>query len=134
MLRFAIPVLHVTSSVAAEEFYCGPLGFETQFVHRPDPTKTDPCYLGVSRDGVRLHLSSFSGDGAAGGVVFLAVDDVDALHAELLSRGVAIDTAPVDQTWGNREMYVRDADRNSLRFIQEKKTPAALGASADSGL
>jgi catechol 2,3-dioxygenase-like lactoylglutathione lyase family enzyme len=44
---------------------------------------------------------------------------VDALHAELVARGVVIDTGPVDQTWGNREMYVKDPDGNSLRFIQE---------------
>jgi extradiol dioxygenase family protein len=27
MFKFAIPVLHVTSSAAAEEFYCDRLGF-----------------------------------------------------------------------------------------------------------
>ena len=74
--------------------------------------------MGLTRDGVWLHVSSFSGDGMPGGVVYIAVDDVDSLHAELVAKGVGIDTGPVDQTWGNREMYVRDADGNSLRFIQ----------------
>lgn len=120
MLRLAIPVLHVSDSIAAEAFYCGRLGFQRQSAFRPDPTRPDPCYLAIQRDGVRLHLPSFSGDGVAGGVAYLAVDDVDALHAELLSRQVPIDTAPVDQSWGNREMYVKDADRNCLRFIQER--------------
>lgn len=119
MLKFAIPVLHVESSAAAEDFYCGALGFELRFAYRADAANPDPCYLGLSRDGVWLHLSSFSGDGVAGGVAYLAVDDVDALHGELVAKGVAIDTGPVDQTWGNREMYVKDGDRNSLRFIQE---------------
>lgn len=118
-LEFAVPVLHVSSSVAAEEFYCKRLGFQRRSAYRADDKLADPCYLVVSRDSVWLHLSSFSGDGVAGGVVYLAVDDVDALHAELLARGVAIDTGPVDQTWGNREMYVKDADRNSIRFVQE---------------
>ena len=45
------------------------------------------------------------------------VEDVDALHAEFVARGVKIDTGPVDQTWGTREMYVKDADGNSLRFM-----------------
>jgi len=121
MLRFAIPVLHVSSSVPAEEFYCGLLGFQKQYAYRPDPNSADPCYMGVSRDGVWLHLSSFAGDGVAGGVVFISVDDVDALHAELLSKGVGIDSGPFDQTWGNREMYVLDPDRNSIRFTHEKK-------------
>ena len=26
---------------------------------------------------------------------------------------------PTTQTWGNREMYVRDPDNNKLAFIQE---------------
>lgn len=120
MLKSAIPVLHVSSSIAARDFYCTQLGFTLQFANRPDPSKADPCYMGVSRDGVVLHCSSFSGDGVAGGVVNVLVDDVDALHAEFVARGVEIDTGPVDQTWGTREMYVKDADRNSVRFVQER--------------
>lgn len=104
--------------MAAEEFYCNQLGFQRQFVYRPATTQ-DPCYMGVQRDGVSLQLSSHSGDGVPGGVVYVAVDDVDALHTELVAKGVPIDTGPVDQTWGNREMYVKDADRNSIRFVQE---------------
>ena len=119
MLRFAVPVLHVSSSTAAEEFYCNRLGFRVESANRVDDTKPDPCYMAVSRDGVWLHLSSFSGDGVSGGVVYVGVDDVNALHEELVAKRVPIDTGPVDQTWGNREMYVKDADRNSIRFIQE---------------
>jgi uncharacterized glyoxalase superfamily protein PhnB len=48
----------------------------------------------------------------------LLVDDVDALHAEFVAAGVTVDTPPIDQTWGTREMYVKDADRNSVRFQQ----------------
>jgi len=47
----------------------------------------------------------------------LVVEDVDALHAELKTRGVTIDLEPTDQSWGNREMYVRDPDGNSIRFV-----------------
>jgi uncharacterized glyoxalase superfamily protein PhnB len=52
--------------------------------------------------------------------VAFAVDDVEALHAEFLHNGVAIHMPPTDQTWGNREMYVRDPDNNKLAFIQER--------------
>ena len=75
--------------------------------------------MGLTRDGVWLNLSSFSGDGVSGGVVNLFVDDVDSLHAEFLAKGVRIDVAPVDQTWGSREMYIKDADGNCLRFIRQ---------------
>lgn len=119
MIRLAIPVLHVSSSAAAEAFYCGGLGFRKEWAYRVEESLADPCYMGVMRDGVTLHVSSFPGDGVARGVVFLLVDDVDALHAELVARGVPIDLAPTDQTWGNREMYVRDPDGNSIRFARE---------------
>jgi catechol 2,3-dioxygenase-like lactoylglutathione lyase family enzyme len=118
LLRLAIPLLHVSKVAAAEDFYCGRLGFQREFAHRGDQARPDPCYMGVSRDGIWLHLSSFSGDGVAGGVVNLLVNDVDALHAEFVAKGVPIAVEPVDQTWGTREMYVKDADGNCLRFQQ----------------
>ena len=117
MFKFAIPVLHVTSSAAAKKFYCDLLGFSETFAYRPFGG-ADPCYMGVTRDDVRLHLSSFSGDGVSGGVVFLGVQDVDALHEELKAKGIIFELEPTDQSWGNREMHVHDPDGNSIRFVQ----------------
>jgi uncharacterized glyoxalase superfamily protein PhnB len=119
LFKLAIPLLHVSNSAAAEEFYCKRLGFRREFAHRADDAKADPCYIGLTRDGVWLHVSSFSGDGISGGVVNVIVEDVDVLHAELVEKVVQIDTGPVDQTWGTREMYVKDADGNSIRFIEQ---------------
>ena len=121
MLKFAIPVLHVSSSATAEAFYCNGLGFRQEFAHRFDETKPDPCYMGLARDSVRLHVSSFSGDGVSGGVAYVSVENVDTLHAEFVQKGIPIDTEPVDQTWGTREMYVKDADRNCIRFVQQSR-------------
>lgn len=118
MFKLAIPVLHVSSSAAAEEFYCIRLGFHQEFAYRPFGG-LDPCYMGLTRGDARLHVSSFSGDGVSGGVVFLLVDDVDGLHEELVRKNVRIDTGPIDQSWGNREMYVKDPDGNSIRFVRE---------------
>ena len=117
-LLTAIPLLHVSSSKAAEEFYCRKLGFDLEWNYRPAAPADEPGYLGLKRDGVALHVSSFSGDGVAGGVATFHVRDVDALFAEFKERGVSVELEPYDQTWGNREMYVRDADGNSLRFVQ----------------
>lgn len=118
MIKLAIPLLHVSNSAAAEESYAR-LGFRTQWACRVDEALPDPCYMGVMRDGVTLHVSSFAGDGMARGVVYLLADDVDALHEELVARGVPIDLAPTDQTWGSRDRYVRDPDGNSIRFGRE---------------
>ena len=116
MFKAAIPVLHANSSTAAEEFYCDRLGFKQDFAYRPFGG-LDPCYMGLTRDGVEIHVSSFSGDGVSGGVVFLLVDDVDALHQELIAKGVKIELEPTNQSWGNREMYIKDDDGNSIRFV-----------------
>jgi len=119
LLKLAIPVLHVNSSLVAEEFYCKRLGFIQQFVYRIDDTKPDPCYMGLRRDDAWLHVSSFSGDGIPGSVVYIVVDDVDKLHDECLQKNVNIDLKPTDQTWGNREMYLKDPDGNSIRFVRQ---------------
>jgi uncharacterized glyoxalase superfamily protein PhnB len=118
LFKVAVPLLRVSDCTAALTFYCDRLGFQLDFAHRAVETMPDPCYAGISRDSVWLHLSSFSGDGVAGGVANILVDDVDALHAEFVANGVAIAVEPVNQTWGTREMYVTDADNNCLRFQQ----------------
>ncbi len=119
MIKLAIPVIQVTSSAAAEQFYSDLLGFNLQFATPADRNKPDPCYMGFSRDEVMIHVSSFPGDGVSGGVALLLVEDVDRLYAEFLAKGVPVAMAPTDQTWGNREMYVRDPDNNSVRFVQQ---------------
>ena len=115
MLKSAVPEIHVTRSLAARDFYSDKLGFECVNSWRPDETNEDPCYMGFVRDGVRLQVTSFR-DGVLGTSVYVYVDDVDALHAEFVARGVQDITAVVDQTWGTREFGVTDPDRNNLRF------------------
>jgi uncharacterized glyoxalase superfamily protein PhnB len=117
MIQRAIPLLHVSDSAKAVEFYCNGLGFRMEFEYRPEGVTTDPCYMGISRDGVWIHLSSFSGDAVPGGVANLMVDNVDKFYEEFTAKNVSIALPPVDQAWGSREMYVKDADGNCLRFI-----------------
>jgi catechol 2,3-dioxygenase-like lactoylglutathione lyase family enzyme len=117
MINLAIPLLHVSNPVSAEKLYCNQLGFQKTFTYQPFGDK-GPTYIGLIRDGVMLHLSSFPEDGKAGNAVVLIVDNIDTLHEEFKSHGVLIDLAPTDQSWGNREMYIKDEDQNSIRFTQ----------------
>jgi uncharacterized glyoxalase superfamily protein PhnB len=116
MLRPAVPVLHITNANAAEDFYCRGLGFQISWEATASDESRDPTYLQVQRDEAILHLSSNAGDAVVGGVAYIPVPDVDALYVEFSSRGVEIHLPPIDQTWGMREMYVRDPDGNTLRF------------------
>ncbi len=117
MIKTAIPLLHVSDPVAAENFYCDQLGFKKTFTYQSFG-ETGPCYFGLIRDGVNVHVSSFPDDGKAGNAIVLIVDNVDALYQEFTTKGVQIDLVPTDQSWGNREMYIEDADNNSIRFTQ----------------
>jgi uncharacterized glyoxalase superfamily protein PhnB len=121
MIHSAIPVLSVTDSSKAEDYYCRVLGFETMFAYRPDPNRSDPCYLGVARDGVWLHLHSFKPERAGMTDAFLYVADVDGLYAEFMARGATSHMPPTDQTWGNREMGIRDPDGNVLVFAETSR-------------
>jgi uncharacterized glyoxalase superfamily protein PhnB len=120
MLKTAIPVIHISDSRNAEAFYCERLGFNLVSSWRPNEVNQDPCYIVLARDGAHLHLTSFK-DGVVGtwtSTVYVWVDDVDALHAEFVAKGVSTQSAPLDQSWGTREIGVRDADRNVVTFGQ----------------
>ena len=120
MFEAAIPVLHVARSAAALAFYRDKLGFAVQFAYRANEAEQDPCYMGLKRDAAWIHVSSFAGDAVSGGVVYLVVKDVDAVHRLLQAGSVEVDLEPTDQSWGNREMYVKDTDGNSVRFVTHR--------------
>jgi len=112
----AIPVLHVSSSETATAFMRS-LGFEQRSVYRADESKTDPAYMDFKRDDAELHLHSFAG--VSGTAVYIWVDDVDALHREFVEKGLTI-IGPFDQTWGTRELSIRDVDGNTYTFGQRR--------------
>lgn len=124
MFKTAIPVIRVSGSIAAESFYCKGLGFTVLAAWRPDKTKDDPCYMTLARDGARLHVHSFQSGANGECAVYVFVDDIDSLYAELISKGVVISGPPIDQTWGTREIGVRDTDRNIVTFGQRRETPS----------
>ena len=109
------PILRSFDEVRARGFYIRYLGFEVLFEHRFEPGM--PLYLGLCRDACELHLSEHHGDASPGASVRIAVDDVDALQAELAARGhpnarPAVHAMP----WGTRDMTVTDPFGNRLTF------------------
>ncbi len=120
MFKLAIPLLHVSDPVVAEKFYCNNLGFLKTFEYRPFG-ESGPSYFGLMRDGITIHLSSFPEDSKSGSAVVLIVEDVDVLYKEFISKNTIFDLVPTDQSWGNREMYIKDPDENSIRFTQWTK-------------
>lgn len=126
MITSAIPVIAVSDSARSEDYYSRVLGFQKMFAYRPDPNKRDPCYLGVARDGVWLHLQSFKPQRAGMTDAFLWVADVDKLYGEISARGAVIQLPPTDQTWGTRETGIRDPDGNVLVFATKPVSANAV--------
>jgi uncharacterized glyoxalase superfamily protein PhnB len=118
VFQTALPVIQVSGSVAAREFYGDGLGFTLVSSWRPDETKPDPCYMTFVRDGARLHVHSFQSGTVGAAAVYVFVDNVDALYGELMSKGISVSGPPLDQTWGTREIVARDPDRNVVTFGQ----------------
>jgi len=126
MISSAIPIIAVRDSAKAEDYYCRVLGFQKMFAYPPNATKPDPRYLGVARDGVWLHLQSYKPERAGMTDAFLWVANVDLLHKELCARGAVVQLPPTDQTWGTREMGVRDPDGNVLVFATKPQETNAI--------
>lgn len=116
-IRFTatIPILRMFDIAATRDFYVGYLGLEIAWEHRFGEGM--PLYMEVRRGALQLHLSQHHGDATPGSAVFLKMDGVDALHAELKAKAYgfarpAIETAP----WGARTLTVLDPAGNRLFF------------------
>jgi predicted enzyme related to lactoylglutathione lyase len=102
-----VPILRVADAAAAARWYAR-LGFTVEFEHRFETHL--PAYVGIRREGSQLHLSEHDGDARPGTLVYIWVDDVDAIATEF---DVAVDEPP----WG-REVYLIDPDHNRLRVAE----------------
>lgn len=124
MITNAVPIIVVSDSARAEEYYCGVLGFQKTFAYPKDAPKSDPRYVGLTRDGVSLHLHSYKPERAGMTDAFCWVTDVDQLHEEFSARGASVQMPPTNQTWGTREMGIRDPDGNVIVFATKPPRPA----------
>jgi uncharacterized glyoxalase superfamily protein PhnB len=86
------------------------MGFRPEFMLNDSNDK--PHFAGVSRDGVRLYLTTVPGETHPGDCT-LAVDNVDAVFAEFKAKGARIKREPRDVPWG-REFTMYDLDGNYL--------------------
>jgi AraC-like DNA-binding protein/catechol 2,3-dioxygenase-like lactoylglutathione lyase family enzyme len=121
--------IYVLDQDQALDFYVGVLGLEVAtdadlgfmrwltvrvpgddreiLLERPGPPAHDP----QTAEQVRELVAK----GAGGGWIGFQADDVDAVHAELVERGVEITQPPTDQSYG-RDIGLRDPFGNNLRI------------------
>lgn len=80
--------------------------------------------LQVDRARVQLQGEPTATPGA-GATAFLATftGDVDALHANLVERGIPFFQSPADQPWGMRTAYFKDPDGHVWEIAQPIEGP-----------
>ncbi|ROP33142.1 glyoxalase superfamily protein [Couchioplanes caeruleus] len=99
------PILHTGDAEAAVAWYAR-LGFAKQWEHRFETGF--PLFVCISRGRMQIFLSEHRDDARPGTLLYLNVDDLDAVAAEF---DVAVEQAP----WGP-EIQVTDPDGNRLRL------------------
>ena len=110
MLTKVMPELPCDDVAAAVVHYRDVLGFRVNY---------QQADIGVmDRDRVRVLLVARSPRHSGIGSAYVYVDDADALHAELVGRGAAVQGRPESHPWGLRDFRVLDPDGNQLTFGQ----------------
>ncbi len=100
-----IPVLRVASVDGVLGWWTR-LGFEEEWRHQFEPDY--PVYCGIRRADARIHLSEHTGDARPDTLVYVFVDDLEAIASEF---GAEIGRQP----WGH-ELALVDPDGNRLRL------------------
>jgi catechol 2,3-dioxygenase-like lactoylglutathione lyase family enzyme len=120
MLTGTATVLVVRDIAASIAYYRDALGFAITFEYGEQT-----FYVCLCRDEAALHLIAANetkrqpGEGA----LCIFVEDVDALHAELVARNAKVVKAPQDYDYGMRDFDVVDLDGNQIFFgMASKKT------------
>jgi hypothetical protein len=124
-----IPLFKCRDMKAAIAHYTGILDFTLKY-----PGASDGDWVVDLVNGeAELQLTILEGDYLFGSVVNVWVDDVDGLFKKYKERGLdtshkegsPVHQGPTDQSWGTREFYVTDSDRNTLRFVKSNEASIA---------
>jgi catechol 2,3-dioxygenase-like lactoylglutathione lyase family enzyme len=120
MMVGAATVFVVSDIAKSTAHYRDALGFTVTFEYG-NPT----FYVCLCRDEVALHLLAarqtkrLPGNGG----ICVFVRDVDAVHAELVSRGANVVKPPQDYDYGMRDFDVVDLDGNQLTYGMGSSEP-----------
>jgi uncharacterized glyoxalase superfamily protein PhnB len=108
-----IPILRVRSARQSAHFYKDNFGFIANWEHQFGPDF--PLFISMSLGSLQLFLSEHKGSGMENAELYVYIDNVDSLYAQLTSKGVPVEQPPTDQPWRVRDMKLQDLDQH--RFI-----------------
>jgi len=117
-----IPIFRCRNMKEAISFYTNILDFEL----KEPGASPDDWVVALANGDAELVLTGLEGDQKTGIAANVLVENVDDLFNKYLKRGLDISgkegspvhQGPINQSWGNREFYVTDADGNTLRFCK----------------
>jgi len=122
MFKSVHPVCPVTDMGASLAFWAR-LGFAVAFADRDPPETAD--YAGVARDGLELHLQTFTPEQRAGTqtmairIEMTGRAALEALHGEWAPHGM-ITAELADKPWGTREFGFYDPDGTPFFFYVDR--------------
>jgi catechol 2,3-dioxygenase-like lactoylglutathione lyase family enzyme len=120
----AVPVLYSSDLVWSLAFYTGVLDFELRYPEYREFALRNGV-IDLVCEGAIVQLSRHMGYQPTASSVNLEMEtpqQVDEAFARYIARGLdpshrkesPVHLAPLDQTWGTREVYVDDPDGNTL--------------------
>jgi catechol 2,3-dioxygenase-like lactoylglutathione lyase family enzyme len=101
-----VPFLRVADAEASARWYAR-LGFDVEWRHRF--AEGLPLFAAINGDGARIFLSEHTGDARPDTLLYIYVDDVDAVAREF-------DVEVEQADYGMREIALVDPDGNRLRI------------------
>ncbi len=115
VLSMSVPV---SDQEQAREFYVDTLGFDLQV---DNSWREGMRWIEVAPEGsaTSLMLVSWSDPllPSMYRVVVVTTDDIQALHEELVAKGVSFDLPPTELSYGTQAMF-RDPDGNALVLLE----------------
>ena len=119
-----LPGADIAESVG---WYRRALGFECVYLHEGTQQGEATNYAILRRDGLDVHLildepppHAQAWTKAGTGYLYLMVREVDAVFAEVQSRGVAVARGLETENWGARGFNLVDASGNAVHVEEER--------------
>jgi catechol 2,3-dioxygenase-like lactoylglutathione lyase family enzyme len=120
----AVLVLPVREMKEARTWYADTLGFETVYLHDDPEDDPEGNYAILRREGAEVHLirdeppREHSWTTAGSGYLFLLVEGIDALFAQVTGKGIEIRRGIVEEDWGARAFQLTDPSGNLIRIAE----------------
>ena len=108
-------LLHPVDLERSRAFYGETLGLAVFREFGEGPTRGTVFFTGGGFLEVSRSSESPPGPNVA---LWLQVRDVDAVHEELVAKGVTVLREPVTEPWGLREMWIADPDGLRIAVIE----------------